>query len=114
MAAGILVDVFLYLFAPIPPFHQAFALLELCWLIVSIVAIAVFFRSGRPLYHPATFVAYEFGAYFLMANSNVDFSQEPPDFPSWYIASVLVFGVVYLVLTLRFASRPRLDPKLPQ
>lgn len=106
ISCGLVLDAVIYLVHPVDTFHHAFALLELCWLFVCIVALPLLYRRNREFGHPLLFITYEFAFYFLLASTINTGDSAMPEFPLWYVVAVIGFGVFYAWYTFRRLKVP--------
>jgi len=74
----------------------AFSLLELCWFIVSLFFLLIFYQKKYKLLVPVLYCSFYIGSYlyasYLLA---LDTSNVGLVLPTWYLYSAGFFGVIY-------------------
>jgi len=82
---------------------RAFSLVEICWLIVSLVFLLAFKRQKLNLLIPSLFIGYSLYGWFVGSYLiSMLLPGESLALPTWFIISAIMFGLVYCVSSLYF------------
>lgn len=99
MVIGLLmaIDALIYLIHPIPPWHSAFALLELMWMLICIVVVPFLWRKV-PILPTFMFIAYEITVYTFISSVMTPEEIENMQFPLVYVVMVIGVGLGFAYL----------------
>jgi len=79
--------------------NQTFSMIELAWLVYSMIESYRFRKNGIKLTAPLSYILYYlfgwfFGSYWLAINENLH------ALPTWYMVLAMLFGTYYTVICL--------------